>query len=117
MRYNTYMKIFTHWFLYALAIAIAAYLLPGISISGLVPLLVLSIVLAAINTFVRPVLIVLTLPLSIATLGLFTLILNTLLIMLAAAVVPGVMVAGFLWAFVFGIVLALVSATLKSFQD
>lgn len=111
------MKIFIHWFLHALAIAIAAYLLPGITISGLVPLLVLSIVLAAINTFVRPVLIVLTLPLSIMTLGLFTLVLNTLLIMLASAIVPGVTVSGFLSAFIFGIVLALVSATLKSFQD
>lgn len=111
------MKIFTHWFLHAIAIAIAAYLLPGISIAGLVPLLVLTLVLAAINTFIRPVLIVLTLPLSIMTLGLFALVLNTLLIMLAAAVVPGVTVAGFLSALLFGIILAIVSATLKSFQD
>ncbi len=111
------MKIFTHWFLSALAIAIATYLLPGITISGLVPLLILAIVLAGINTFVRPVLILLTLPLSIMTLGLFALILNTLLIMLAAAVVPGVAIAGFFSALLFGIVLALVSATLKSFQD
>lgn len=111
------MKIFTHWFLHALAVAIAAYLIPGITIAGVVPLLVLALVLAAINTFVRPVLLILTLPLSIMTLGLFALVLNTLLIMLAAAVVPGVAVAGFFSALIFGIVLALVSATLKSFQD
>ncbi len=111
------MKIFTHWFLHALAIAIAAYLIPGISISGVVPLLVLAILLAAINTFVRPVLLVLTLPLSIMTLGFFALVLNTLLIMLASALVSGVTVSGFLAALLFGIVLALVSATLKSFQD
>lgn len=111
------MKIFTHWLLSALAIAIAAYLLPGITITGLVPLLILAIVIAGINTFIRPVLLVLTLPLSIMTLGLFALILNTLLLMLAAAVVPGVAISGFLSALLFGIVLALVSATLRSFQD
>jgi putative membrane protein len=115
--YNTLMKIFIHWFLSALAIAIAAYLIPGIGVAGVVPALVLALVLAAINTFIRPVLMVLTLPFSIMTLGLFALVLNTLLIMLAAAVVPGVTVSGFLSAFIFGIVLALVSATLKSFQD
>ena len=111
------MKIFIHWFLSALAIAIAAYILPGITISGIVPLLVLAVVLAVINTFIRPLLLVLTLPLSILTLGLFALVLNTLLIMLAGMIVPGVAISGFLSALLFGIVLALVSAVLKSFQD
>ena len=111
------MKIIINWFLIAIAIAIAAYLLPGIAIGGLVPALILAVVLGAINTFIRPVLIILTLPLSIVTLGLFALVLNTLLIMLAAAIVPGVSVAGFFSALLFGIVLALVHATLKRFED
>lgn len=111
------MKIFIHWFLSALAIAIAAFLLPGISISGVFSLLALAVVLAAINTFLRPILVLITLPLSVVTFGLFTLVLNTLLIMLAAAIVPGVAVSGFLYALVFGVVLAIVSAVLKGFQD
>jgi putative membrane protein len=111
------MKIFIHWLLSALAIGIAAYLLPGITVNGLIPALVLAIVLAAINTFIKPLLFAVTLPLTIVTLGLFSLVLNTVLIMVAAAIVPGVEVAGFLWALLFGIVLALVSAALKSFQD
>lgn len=111
------MKIFIHWLLSAIAIGIAAYLIPGITVSGVIPALVLAIVLAGINTFIRPVLLVLTLPLSIMTLGLFALILNTLLIWLAAGIVPGVAVAGFFSALIFGIVLAIVSAVLKSFQD
>lgn len=111
------MKIFLHWILSALAIAIAAYILPGITVSGVVAAFVLAVVIAAINTFIRPVLIMLTLPLSIVTLGLFALVINTLLIMLAAALVPGVGVSGFFSALLFGIVLALVSAVLKSFQD
>ena len=111
------MKIIINWFLIAIAIAIAAYLLPGIAIGGLVPALILAVVLGAINTFIRPVLIILTLPLSIVTLGLFALVLNTLLIMLAAAIVPGVSVAGFFSALLLGIVLALVQATIKIFED
>lgn len=111
------MKIFIHWVLSALAIGVTAYILPGITITGIVPAFVLALVLAAINTFIRPVLFILTLPLSIITLGLFALILNTLLIMLAAAIVPGVIVAGFFSALLFGIVLALISAALKSLQD
>jgi putative membrane protein len=111
------MKIFMHWVLSALAIGIAAYILPGIAVAGVVPALVLALVLAAINTFIKPVLSLLTLPLSIMTLGLFSLVLNTLLIMLAAAVVPGVTVASFWSALLFGIILAIISATLKSFQD
>src|SRR3989344_2931255 len=104
------MKLFISWLISTLAIVITAYLLPGISIAGVVPALVLAIVLGVINTFIRPILLILTLPLTIITLGLFALILNTLLIMLAAAVVPGVAVSGFLSALLFGIILALISS-------
>ena len=111
------MKLFISWIVSALAIAITAYLLPGISVDGVVSVLVLAVVLGAINTFIRPVLLILTLPLSIMTLGIFALVLNTLLIMLAAAIVPGVSVAGFFSALLFGIVLAIIHAFLKSFNN
>ena len=111
------MKLFISWFISTVAIAITAYLLPGISVSGIVSAAVLAVVLGVINTFIRPVLLMLTLPLTIVTLGLFALILNTLLIMLAAALVPGVAVSGFIWALLFGIILALITSFLKSFQD
>ncbi len=111
------MKLFIHWFISALAIAITAYLLPGITVSGIVAALVLAVVLGVINTFIRPVLLLLTLPLTVMTLGLFALILNTLLIMLAAALVPGVAVSGFFSALLFGIILALISSFLKRLQD
>lgn len=111
------MKIFISWIISALAIVITAYLLPGISVDGVVPALILAVVLGAINTFIRPVLIVLTLPLSIVTLGLFALVLNTLLIMIAASIVPGISISNFWSALLFGIVLAIVSAVLKRFGD
>jgi putative membrane protein len=110
------MKTITHWIISALAIAVTAYLLPGVHVLGIVSALVLAIVLGAINTFIRPVLVVLTLPLSIFTLGLFVLVLNALLIMLASYIVPGFSVDSFWWAFLFGIVLALVHAVLHTFE-
>lgn len=100
---------FIHWIVSTVAILIAAYLIPGVTVT-LLGAIVLAVVLGIINLFVRPVLLLLTLPLTIVTLGLFSLVLNTLLIMLAAYLVPGFDVSGFWAAFFFGIVLALVNA-------
>lgn len=98
-----------HWLVSALAIGIAAYLIPGIEVT-LVGALVLAVVLGIINMFIKPVIGLLTLPINIFTLGLFSLVVNALLIMLAGMIVPGFVVAGFWPAFFFGIVVALVSA-------
>ncbi len=110
------MAIIFNWILSALAIIVTAYLLPGVSLSGVVAALVLAVVLGLINTFIRPILRILTLPLNIITLGLFGLILNTVLIMLAASVVPGVYIDSFWWALIFGFVLALVNGVFKAFD-
>lgn len=104
------MKIFLNWLISAIAIVISAYLLSGVHIDDFITALILAVVLGAINGFVRPVLVVLTLPLTVVTLGFFLLILNTLLIMLAALIVPGFAINSFWWALVFGIVLTLVNA-------
>lgn len=110
------MKIITHWIVSAVSIAVAAYILPGVHLDGVLAALILAVVLGVINAFIRPLLILLTLPLSILTLGLFTLVINTVLIMLAAKLVPGVSIDGFLWALAFGVVLALVHAFLKRLE-
>ena len=99
------MQILIHWFLSALAIMVAAYLLPGVSLEGFFPALVAAVVIGLINTFIKPVLLILTLPINILTLGLFTLVINALLIMLASAIVPGFLVANFGWAVLFSVVL------------
>lgn len=98
-----------HWFLSALAILVAAYLVPGVE-TTLIGALVLAVVLALINIFVKPVVTLLTLPINVITLGLFSFVINAALIMLAAAVVPGFAVANFWIALVFSIVLALITA-------
>ena len=111
------MKIFIHWLVAAIAILISAYVLPGVTVDGFVAALVLAVVLGLINAFLRPILVILTLPISVMTLGLFVFVINALMVMLAASIVPGFAVASFWWALAFGIVLALVSAVLHSFES
>ncbi|MFZ3011803.1 MAG: phage holin family protein [Minisyncoccia bacterium] len=110
------MKTLIHFIVSALAILITAYVLPGVYVEGLFAALVLAVILGVINTFIRPVLVLLTLPLSIVTLGLFVLVINALLIMLASYIVPGFAVSGFWYALLFGIVLAMVSWVLQVFE-
>ncbi len=109
------MKIIINWALSAVAILVAAYLLPGVSVSGFLAALILAVVLGAINMILRPILVVLTLPITVVTLGLFVLVINALLVMLASYIVPGFTVAGFWSALLFGIVLAIVNWVLEMF--
>ncbi|MHB8708586.1 MAG: phage holin family protein [Desulfuromonadales bacterium] len=106
------MNFLLQWLVSGLAIIITAYLLPGVRVTGFFAALVTALILGLINAFIRPVLILLTLPLNILTLGLFTLVINALLIMLAAAIIPGFSVQGFWWALLFGLVLAVISYAL-----
>ncbi len=111
------MKTIIHWLISALAIMVTAYLLPGVHVSGFVAALVLAVVLGAINAILRPVLVVLALPITIMTLGLFVLVINALLVLLSAKIVPGFTVTGFGAAFLFGIVLAVVNWVLGTFEN
>ena len=101
------------WLLYAVAIVITAYLLPGVRLSGFFAALVTALVLGLINTFIKPLLLLLTLPLNILTLGLLTFVINALLILLTSAVVPGFSVGGFWWALLFSLVLAIMNYALN----
>jgi putative membrane protein len=98
----------THWLVSAIAILIAAYLIPGVTVT-IFGALILAVVLGLINMFLKPILFVLTLPLTVVTLGLFSLVINALLIILASNIVPGFTVLGFWPAFWFAIVLSLVN--------
>ena len=108
------MKILIHWLISALAIVIAAYIIPGVTLSGFSAALIVALVLGILNAILRPILIVLTLPINILTLGLFTLVINTAIIMLVDRLVGGFSVASFLSALLFGVVLAVVNAILHS---
>lgn len=101
------------WLLSALAILAVAYLVPGVTVSGFLVALVVALVLGLLNAFIKPILMILTLPINILTLGLFTLVINTVLILVAAYVVPGFELDGFWWALVFSIALSLVNVLFK----
>ncbi len=103
------MKLLFNWFISAIAILISAYLLVGVTVESFIVALVLAIVLGVINAFIKPVILLLTLPITIVTLGFFGLVINAGLILLASALVPGFEVAGFWWAFIFAILLTLVN--------
>jgi len=98
----------------AIAVFVTAKILPGVYIDSFVTALVVAIVLGVINTFLKPVLLLLTLPVTILTLGLFTFVINALLVLLAATLVSGFHVKNFLWALLFSLVLSLVNSILQS---
>ena len=93
----------------ALAIMLAASILPGIVVDGLVPALAAAVLLGLVNAFVRPVLLILTLPITLVTLGLFLLVLNGLCFWLVASLVKGFHVAGFGSALLGAFVVSLMS--------
>lgn len=94
------------------AALLAAYILPGVQIAGFGSALILAVVLALLNAIVRPILVILTIPVTIITLGLFLLVINALIILLADALIGGFNVDGFLWALIFSLVLSLIEAVL-----
>lgn len=98
-----------HWIVSVVAILIAAYLIPGVHIT-LVGAIVLAVVLGIFNIFLKPVLLILTLPITILTLGLFSLVINALLVMLADLLVPGFSIGGFWVALLFSVVVSIVNA-------
>ena len=103
------MKLFMHWLFGAIAIWVAAHLVPGVS-ATLSGALVGAIVLAALNLFLKPILRILTLPITLLTLGLFSLVVNALIILLVSHFVPGFVVLGFVPAVICGIVLSVLNA-------
>ena len=107
--YNHFMiRTLFHWVVSAVAIGLSAYLVPGVHVT-LFGAVVLAVVLAFINIFIRPVVSILTLPLTILTLGFFSLVVNAFLVMIAAGLVPGFSVSGFWTAFIFAVVLAIIN--------
>ncbi|MFA5932846.1 MAG: phage holin family protein [Microgenomates group bacterium] len=105
------MKILINWFISGLVIFLAAYLFQdkGVHVDNFLTALVLAVVLGIINAILKPILLLLTLPINVLSLGLFTLIINAALIMLATVFVPGFRVDSFWWAVIFGMVLSLLN--------
>jgi len=97
----------------AVATMVAAYILPGIEIDGFFSAFVLAMLLGFLNVTVKPILLVLTIPATVLTLGAFILVINALVILLADAILSGFYVENFWWALLFSLVLWLANSLLK----
>jgi putative membrane protein len=103
------MAILARWLLSALAISVTAYMLRGVHVHDFYAALAAAFILGIINVTIKPLLVLLTLPVTILTLGLFTFVINALMIMLSAQIVPGFSVESFGWALIFSIVLSIIN--------
>jgi putative membrane protein len=107
-------EILLRWFILTMAILAASYLLDGIVVRDFPSALLAAAVLGILNAFLRPVLILLTLPLNILSLGLFTFVINAFLLKLSSGVIPGFEVHGF-WTALFGaLIITIVSGILNA---
>jgi len=93
--------VLLRWLVLTAAVLTASWLLDGIHVSGIFPALLAAALLGILNAILRPLLILLTLPLNILTLGLFTFVINALMLMIVSAMIPGFDVRGF-WPAVLG---------------
>ena len=107
------MELILVWILNAVALLIVAYILPGINVASFGSALIAALVLGLLNTLVKPVLILLTLPITIVTLGLFLIVLNALLFWLAGSILRGFQVSGFWWAVAGAILYSIISGLLS----
>jgi len=98
----------------SLAVFATSYVLPGAHVNNFITAIIVAIVLGILNMFIKPILIILTLPINILTFWLFTFVINALLVLLASSIVPGFHVDGFLWALLFSLVLSVVSSFLNT---
>lgn len=108
------MRLLLHVLINTLAVVVAAYVLPGIIIDGYMTALVVAVVLGVVNAVLKPVLVVLTFPVTVLTLGLFLFVLNALMVMLVAKIVPGFAVRGFWSALLFSLVVSVVVSFLNA---
>lgn len=107
------MEILIVWLVSAVLIFVLANILPGITVVSFVTAFVVAVVLGLVNAVIRPIILLLTLPLNILTLGLFTFVINALMVLLVASIVPGFSVASFWWAMLFSIILSVANAVVK----
>lgn len=103
---NTIGKIFAS----ALAVIISAYLIPGVEVADFLTAIIVAVVLALVNFFVKPILVIITIPVTILTLGFFLLAINAFMILMVDSFVDGFTVNGFWWALLYSLVLSIISS-------
>lgn len=107
-------RFFTKTIATAVAVLIAAYLLSGVEVRDTLTALMVALVLGLLNNFIKPILILLTIPITIFTLGLFLLFINVFIIMLVTKIVPGFMVDGWFTALLFSFLVSIGTSLIES---
>jgi putative membrane protein len=97
----------------AIAVFISAYILPGVSVDGFITAIIVAFVIAVLNVLLRPLLVFFTIPVTFFTLGLFLLVINAFIIIIASKFVAGFNIDGFWHALLFGIILSVITYILE----
>ena len=111
------MRLILSLLLNAVALIITAYIVPGFHVADFKTALLAALVLGVINTIIKPILLFLTFPLTIVTLGLFIFVVNAIVLYLAAWIVRGIMIENFLSALLAALVLSIVSTALSMLKS
>ena len=111
------MKFLAQLIVSALAVIVSSMILPGVHVDNAITAIIVAAVLAFLNAIVKPVLVLLTIPITIFTLGIFLLVINAFIIMLAAKIVNGFHVDGFWIALLFSLLLSLVTAVFDAIAN
>lgn len=106
------MKYLINWIVMTLAVFISAEIIPGVEVDSFFTAFIAALVLGIINVLLKPLLLILTLPINVLTLGLFTLVINAFLVLLASNWVDGFTVSGFWWALIFSLVMSIIQSAL-----
>jgi putative membrane protein len=109
------MKTLINIFFTTVFVTILAHMLPGVRVNSIMTALLVALVLGLLNIFVKPLLVLFTLPATIFTLGLFLLVINAIIIMLCAELVPGFKVGGFWYALLFSLILSFCQSLVSGF--
>lgn len=110
------MLLLLKWLLFALAIIFTAWIVPGISVASFPSALLAVVIMSLINIFIKPLILLITLPINILTLGLFILVINAGMLLLLGKLAPGLEVNGFLAAFLGSIVISFLGTIISSVE-
>lgn len=108
------MQILINLIINGLAVFITSRILPGVAVDDFFVAILVSVILGVVNTFLKPILLLLTLPINILTLGLFTFVINAIMVLIVGGLVPGFRVDGFWSALLFSLILSVVSGIIYS---
>lgn len=100
-----------------LAVYLVTLLLPGVEVKDMLTAIMVAAVLALLNYFVKPVLLILTIPITVFTLGIFILVINAFIVLMASYIIPGFEVRNFWWALLFSIILSLVNSFFEASRN